>query len=47
MTENIPHHPSPFPPRGKGVRREIFTPLFSKSKKEVILLHSDEKNLKK
>jgi len=28
MTENIPPHPSPLPPRGEGVRREIFLPLF-------------------
>ena len=26
MTENIPPHPNPLPPRGEGVRREIFTP---------------------
>jgi len=24
MTENIPPHPNPLPPRGEGVRREIF-----------------------
>jgi len=35
MTENIPPHPNPLPPRGEGVRGELFTPLFSKSKKEV------------
>ena len=29
MTENIPPHPSPLPPRGEGVRGEIFLPLFS------------------
>jgi len=46
MTENIPPHPSPLPPRGEGVRREIFTPLFSKSKKEAKTQHPDEKNLK-
>jgi hypothetical protein len=28
------------------VGKKIFTPLLSKSKKEVILLHSDENNLK-
>jgi len=47
MTENIPPHPRPLPPRGEGVRREIFTPLLIKSKKEVISLHPDEKYLKK
>jgi len=25
MTENVPSHPKPLPPRGEGVRREIFT----------------------
>jgi len=39
--------PNPLPRRGEGVRREIFTPLLSKSKKEVVLQHTDEKKLKK
>jgi len=47
MTENIPPHPSPLPPRGEGVSREIFTPLLSKSKKEVKIQHLDEKYFKK
>jgi len=46
MTENIPPHPNPLPPRGEGVRSEIFTPLLIHCKKEVILLHLDEKKLK-
>jgi len=29
MTENIPPHPNPLPPRGEGVRRRIFTPLLT------------------
>jgi len=41
-----PPHPNPLPPRGEGMRREIFTLLLSKSKKEVILLHFNEKKLK-
>jgi len=46
MTENIPPHPNPLPPRGEGVRREILLPLFSKSKKEVVLQGSWQKNIK-
>jgi len=37
MTENAPPHPNPLPPRGEEVKREIFTPLFIKSKKELVL----------
>jgi len=47
MTENIPPHPNPLPPRGEGVRSEKFTPLLSESKKEVKTQPIDEKKLKK
>jgi len=46
MTENIPPHLNPLPPRGEGARKEIFTPLLSKSKKEAKTQHPDEKILK-
>jgi len=46
VVDNSLHGAGPLPPRGEGVRREIFTPLLIKSKKEVISLHPDKKNLK-
>jgi len=39
--------PNPLPPRGEGVRRKIFLPLLSKSKKELKTQPIDEKKLKK
>ncbi|MBU4047225.1 hypothetical protein KKB17_00960 [bacterium] len=47
MTENIPPHPSPLPPRGEGGRREIFTPLLIKLQKRGENTKDWEKNLKK
>jgi len=47
MTENIPPHPNPLPPRGEGVRRGIFTPLLIKSKKEVKIQKIGKNILKK
>jgi hypothetical protein len=46
VVDNSLHGAGPLPPRGEGVRRGIFTPLLIKSKKEVILQHLDEKNMK-
>ena len=40
-----PHH-NPLPPRGEGVRRGLFTPLLSKSKKGGKIQNPDEKNKK-
>ena len=47
VVDNSLHGAGPLPPRGEGVRRGIFTPLLIKSKKEVILQGSWQKNNKK
>jgi len=46
MTENISPSPQPSPSEGEGVRRELFTPILSKSKKGGKIQNPDEKNKK-